>query len=340
MSNCVGSPSTPRPSSRIALGRSRPAPSPSSSGAASRRTRSASKRSLPAETGRVDGEHARRGGPARGPSSRVDAGGHQLAGPLDEQERRVALVEVPGRGRDAQRAERPDAADAQDQLLVEAHLAAADVQDVGDRPVGLVVVGHVGVQQQQRHAADLGQPDGDVHGRGRAARRARGAGRRSSSADAQERQAGEVVVGVGVLLVAVGVDRLAEVAVAVEQARRRRTAGPCPRPTCSGRRRARPGRRSRCPATRGGRTRRRSRRSGRRARRRAGGGTSGPRRWRCRRRSRARIVWYSAMKSGSSRSARPVDAGPRGAGSGCGSAPRPRGRARLNRARASGCQVQ
>lgn len=38
---------------------------------------------------------------------------------------------------------------------------------------------------------------------------------------------------------------------------RRRTAAPCPRRSCSGRPRARPGRPSRCPATRGGRTRRR-----------------------------------------------------------------------------------
>ena len=55
-----------------------------------------------------------------------------------------------------------DAADAQDQLLVEAHLAAADVEDVRDRPVRVVVVGDVRVQQQDRHAADLGQPDGGV----------------------------------------------------------------------------------------------------------------------------------------------------------------------------------
>ena len=59
-------------------------------------------------------------------------------------------------------AQRPHAADAQDELLVEAHLAAADVQDVGDRAVRVVVVGDVGVEQQDRHAADLGHPHGGV----------------------------------------------------------------------------------------------------------------------------------------------------------------------------------
>ena len=112
---------------------------------------------------------------------------------------------------------RADAADAEDELLVEPHLAAADVQDVGDRPVGVVVLGHVRVEQQDRHAADLGDPDRDVRGRGRAARRCTVSGSPSRSWTRAERQAGQVVVGVGVLLVAVGVDRLAEVALAVEQ---------------------------------------------------------------------------------------------------------------------------
>ena len=101
-------------------------------GAASVRTRSASNRSLPAETGvwmvNTDRAPDLLQGLLEG-----HAGGDQLAGPLHEQERRVALVEVPRGGRDAQRAERPDATDAQHQLLVQAHLAAADVQDVGDR---------------------------------------------------------------------------------------------------------------------------------------------------------------------------------------------------------------
>ena len=143
-------------------------------------------------------------------------GRHVLAGPLGEQERRVALVEVPDRGREAERPDRADAADAEDELLVEAHLAAADVQDVGDRPVGIGVLGQVRVEQEDRDAPDLGDPDGDgqVATRQLDGHRQRQAGR---VLDAPERQAAQVVVGVVVLLVAVGVDRLAEVALAVEQ---------------------------------------------------------------------------------------------------------------------------
>ena len=123
---------------------------------------------------------------------------------------------MPDRRRRPERPDRADAADAEHELLVEAHLAAADVQDVGDRPVGVVVLGQVRVEQQDRDAADLGDPDGDgqvATGQldGHRQRQARGV------LDAPERQAGQVVVGVVVLLVAVGVDGLAEVALAVEQ---------------------------------------------------------------------------------------------------------------------------
>ena len=104
-------------------------------------------------------------------SSSVGPLGHQLARLLHEHERGVALVEVPGRGSDAQLAQGAHAADAEDELLVQAHLAAAHVEDVADGPVALGVLGHVGVEQQQRHAADLHQPDGGVHGRDRAAPR-------------------------------------------------------------------------------------------------------------------------------------------------------------------------
>ena len=49
----------------------------------------------------------------------------------------------------------------EDELLVEAHLAAADVEDVRDRAVGAVVLRLVGVEEQDRDAADLGEVDGD-----------------------------------------------------------------------------------------------------------------------------------------------------------------------------------
>ena len=87
--------------------------------------------------------------------------GDELAGALREEERRVALVEVPDRRGEPERPDRADAADAEDQLLVEAHLAAPDVEDVGDRPVRGRVLRDVGVEQEDRDPADLGDPDRD-----------------------------------------------------------------------------------------------------------------------------------------------------------------------------------
>jgi hypothetical protein len=60
----------------------------------------------------------------------------------------MALVQVPGRRLDGELPQRADTADAQHHLLAEPHLAPANVEDVGDRPVGRVVGGDVGVQQQ------------------------------------------------------------------------------------------------------------------------------------------------------------------------------------------------
>ena len=191
-------------------------PSPSSSGPATRRTRSASNRSLPAETGRVDREDAVAARPPASASSRGAPAGDELAGALREQERGVALVEVPDGRRDAERPERPHAADAQDELLVQPHLAAADVQDVGDRPVGAAFsamsvssrrTGTRPTWATQTATVQVAARELDGH-RQRAALRV---------LDAAERQPAQVVVGVVVLLVAVGVDRLAEVALAVEE---------------------------------------------------------------------------------------------------------------------------
>jgi hypothetical protein len=139
-----------------------------------------------------------------------------LACALGEEERRMAFVQVPDRRLQAELPDGAHAADPQHELLVEPHLAAADVQDVGDRPVGGRVLGDVGVEQEHRHAPDLGDPDrGEQVAPGQLDRdRQRQSGR---ILHPPERQARQVVVGVVVLLVTVGVDRLAEVALAVQQ---------------------------------------------------------------------------------------------------------------------------
>ena len=78
------------------------------------------------------------------------AGGDELAGTFRQQERGVAFVEMPDRRFDPERPDRPDAPDPQHQLLVEAHLAAPDVEDVGDRPIRVAVLGDVRIEQEDR----------------------------------------------------------------------------------------------------------------------------------------------------------------------------------------------
>jgi len=56
-------------------------------------------------------------------------------------------------------AHRAHPADAEQHLLQQPVVGAAAVQPVGDVPGERVVVGHVRVEQQQRHPAHLGDPD-------------------------------------------------------------------------------------------------------------------------------------------------------------------------------------
>ena len=139
-----------------------------------------------------------------------------LTGAFGKQERRVALVEMPDRRCQPQGADRPHAPDTEHEFLMQAHLPTADVQDVGDRPVLDRVLGDIRVQQQDRHPSDLSEPhrDGQVP---------TGELDRDGQRQAvlvlhpRQRQAAQVVVGVSVLLVAVGIDLLAEVTLAIEQ---------------------------------------------------------------------------------------------------------------------------
>ena len=96
MSNWLGSPSVPRARAPGRCSTGTPPPAVAASGPATRRTRSASKRSLPAETGVwIVNTLFRETCGQRVVERR--AGGDELARSLGEQERRVALVEVPDR---------------------------------------------------------------------------------------------------------------------------------------------------------------------------------------------------------------------------------------------------
>jgi hypothetical protein len=95
----------------------------------------------------------------------------QAADALQAEEAGVALVGVEHLGLDPEGVQGPDPADAEQDLLAQAVLAAAAVQAVGDRPLGRAVLVHVGVEQQQRRPADLGPPDlGVEHAVGQAHR--------------------------------------------------------------------------------------------------------------------------------------------------------------------------
>ncbi len=164
--------------------------------------------------GRVGGED---GAPADG-LERVVLG--RGARQLERGERGVALVEVHDAGLDAERVQRPHAADAEQQVLAQAHVGVAHVEARGDPAVGDVVLRPVGVEQQQRHAAHVDPPD--LRDQLALAPERDRDGDRLAVVARDERARDPVGVRVDPVLVlpARGVDALAEVAVAVHQADR------------------------------------------------------------------------------------------------------------------------
>ena len=85
-------------------------------------------------------------GPQRG-VERQPLSSHQLADALELQEGRVPLVHVPDGRLDAQRAQRAHAADAQHELLRDAHLHVAAVQPGRQLPIGRRVLLDIRVHQ-------------------------------------------------------------------------------------------------------------------------------------------------------------------------------------------------
>ena len=124
----------------------------------------------------------------------------------------MALVGVEHLGLDADGLQRPHAADAEQDLLAQPVLDVAAVQPVGDLADLVGVLLDVGVEEVQRHPADARLPHLGHE---------RHAGQVDLDPDAvARRQRHDVGVEqrVALLLPAVGVEALAEVAVAVEQA--------------------------------------------------------------------------------------------------------------------------
>ena len=116
----------------------------------------------------------------------------------------------------AVRADGPYAADAEQHLLGEPVVAAAAVQPVGDLALVAAVLLDVGVEQQQRHPADLGHPDlGEQRATGQ---RHLDPDRAVVVVQQGQRQRIRVEQRIALLLPAGGVQRLPEVALPVEQA--------------------------------------------------------------------------------------------------------------------------
>jgi hypothetical protein len=86
------------------------------------------------------------------------AGDDHFAREFEREEGRVAFVQVVDVRRDVERAQQPDAADAEDDLLHAARLAVAAVEVAGDEAVGLAVLRKVRVEQVEFDAAHFGQP--------------------------------------------------------------------------------------------------------------------------------------------------------------------------------------
>ena len=82
---------------------------------------------------------------------------------LQAAERRVAFIHVPHCRIVAQRAQRAHAADAQNDLLLQAAFQIAVVQARGEFPIGRRIALDIGIDQEQRHAAHLDVPQARVH---------------------------------------------------------------------------------------------------------------------------------------------------------------------------------
>ena len=87
----------------------------------------------------------------------------QIADPLQHDEAGVAFVQVEDAGVDAERLQRADAADAEDDLLLDARLAIAAVEARRQLAIPRRVLFEIGVEQVQRHAAEPHAPDRDEH---------------------------------------------------------------------------------------------------------------------------------------------------------------------------------
>ncbi len=169
----------------------------------------------------VGGEHGSGAHDLQGRGER-QTGADEVAHPFESLESGVTLVGVEHRGARRSGELRVDLdgahpADAEQQLLQQSVLASAAVQSVGDAAQGILVLGNVGVEQQQADATHRDLPDPRVERAvvGQREHDVRGAAIRV--AQHRQRQAVRVEHGIALELPALARDRLSKVAGAIEE---------------------------------------------------------------------------------------------------------------------------
>ena len=141
----------------------------------------------------------------------------ELVDALEHHEARVPLVEVPHRRIQFQRPQRADAADAQDDLLLDARLAIAAIQARGEFAVPRRVLFEVGVEQINLRVTEPDVPHRDEHRAG--AERHGDDARLAVGRDCRfDRRVGPIEALVHLLLPPFGRDVLVEVPLRVHEA--------------------------------------------------------------------------------------------------------------------------
>ena len=132
----------------------------------------------------------------------------------------MPFVQVVDGRLDSERLQRPDPADPEQRVLREPDRAVPLVEPRGRPAARRVVLGQLGVEQVERHAADVDAPD--LERRSRRRRRGRTSLQRPAvgAGDPRHRQALRIVLDPVLLLPAVQVEPLPEVAAPVEEADR------------------------------------------------------------------------------------------------------------------------
>lgn len=156
----------------------------------------------------IDGDRFQRAG-------EIQSLGNQFADTLEDEESRMPFVDVPDRGLEADGRQRACAADPEHDLLLDAHVAVAAVELVGNVAVGFGVVFEVGIEQVERDMPHARLPHLDLD---RPPRHLDTDGQRLVVAqDGRDWQIVEIDRVVVDELVAVRVDALGEIPLAVEE---------------------------------------------------------------------------------------------------------------------------